>query len=403
MGIKSMNDIILYGAFDRHNYGDLLFPLVMERMLSQKFPNKKVVVAGLIDSDLSEFYALKTDSIKKAMRESRKDVSIILAGGDVVACDWLSAYSYLLSDFSFSIFQRIFARYIPKATEGVIKKIIGLKSEGPFDLTAKDLTEDMKLIYNSVGATGVSSIEGESAITLANTLNNADYVTVRDEFSREHIERIGSNVSDVYPDSATVMSSVFSNDEINKKTSSIVESLITELKGNYLVFQISSAHCAGLEAEFAQNLTAIANEHDLTIVFIAIGNAAGHSDSQGIERIKQHLDNNIKVKQYLSGGVFDLMNIIKNSQCYCGTSLHGLITSMAFHIPRVGLLPKLRKQRNYMATWDLPTMPSGILPGELSKAVSQAMAVPKLALKEKEEFLTKRYLENFDKICQLIR
>lgn len=397
-----MNDIVLYGAFDRHNYGDLLFPLVMERILSNKLPNKKIVVAGLIDSDLSEFYALPTVSIKRAMKESNKDVTIILAGGDVIACDWLSAYSYLLSDFSFSIFQRIFERFLPRVTERLIKRIIGLKSDGPFDLTSKDLTEDMKLIYNSVGATGVSSIEGESAIILAKALNNADYVTVRDEFSREHIERIGGNVNDIYPDSATVMSSVFTEDEINKKTSSEAKLLISELKDNYLVFQISSAHCAGLEVEFAYNLTAIANEHDLTIVFIAIGNAAGHSDSQGIERIKQHLGENIKVKEYLSGGVFDLMNIIKNSKCYCGTSLHGLITSMAFHVPRVGLLPKLRKQRNYMATWDLPEMPSGVLPGELSKAVSQAMAVPKSELKEKEEFLTKRYLENFEKISLLI-
>jgi hypothetical protein len=37
-----MNDVVLYGAFDRHNYGDLLFPLVMERMLSERFPEKKL-------------------------------------------------------------------------------------------------------------------------------------------------------------------------------------------------------------------------------------------------------------------------------------------------------------------------------------------------------------------------
>jgi polysaccharide pyruvyl transferase WcaK-like protein len=393
-----MNDIVLYGAFDRHNYGDLLFPLVMERMLSQKFPNKKIVVAGLIDSDLSEFNALPTTSIKKALKESNKDVAIILAGGDVVACDWLSAYSYLLSDFSFSIFQRIFARFIPGITEKVIKKIIGLKSDNPFDLTSKDLSAEMKLIYNSVGATGVSNIHGDAALNLSAALNNADYVTVRDEFSREHINRIGGNVNDIFPDSATVMSSVFTEKEINNKTGSEATSLISKLKGEYIVFQISSAHSTGLEAEFAKNLTAVANEHDLTVVFLAIGNAAGHSDSVGIERIKLHLGEGIKVAQYLSGGVFDVMNIIKNSQCYCGTSLHGLITSMAFHVPRVGLLPKLRKQRNYMATWDLPAMPSGVLPNDLSKAINQAMTIPKDELIEKEQYLTTKYLENFDEI-----
>jgi len=397
-----MNDIILYGAFDRHNYGDLLFPLVMERLLSEKFPKKKIVVAGLIESDLSQFNALPTHSIKKALNESNKDVAIILAGGDVVACDWLSAYSYLLPDFLFPVFERAFVRFILGITEMLIKNIIGLKSPTPFDLTSVDLGKEMKLIYNSVGATSVSNIHGDAALRLSAALNEADYVTVRDKFGREHVERIGSKVSDIYPDSATVMSSVYSAEEINKKTGNAAASLITKLNGNYLVFQISSAHCRGFEAEFAKNLTSIANEYNLTIVFIAIGNAAGHSDSAGIERIKGYLGQNIKVEQYLNGGVFDLMNIIKNSQCYCGTSLHGLITSMAFHVPRVGLMPTHRKQINYMATWDLPAMPSGVLPNELSKAINQAMAITKEELVDKEQHLTSKYLENFDKICTLL-
>jgi hypothetical protein len=394
-----MNDIILYGAFDRHNYGDLLFPLVMERMFSQKFPEKKIVVAGLIDSDLSEFNALPTISIKKAMKESKNDVAIILAGGDVIACSWHAAYSYLLSDISFFIFHRAFCRFIPRTTIKIIKTVIGLKSDSPFDLGSKDLKDGMKLIYNSVGATEVSNSHGAAAIVLATTINNADYVTVRDEFSREHIERIGGYVNDVYPDSATVMSTVFTEEEINTKTGDYATSLIRKLEGKYLVFQISSTHSAGVEVEFAKYLTEVANEHDLTVVFIAIGNAAGHSDSHGIEKIKRHLGENIKVAQYLDGGVFDLMNLIKNSQCYCGTSLHGLITCMAFHVARVALLPQLRKQRNYMKTWDLAAMPSGILPNELSKAINQAMAISKDELVEKENYLTSKYLENFNKIC----
>tara|TARA_B110000211_G_C14085065_1_gene556312 strand:- start:1973 stop:3169 length:1197 start_codon:yes stop_codon:yes gene_type:complete len=398
-----MNDVVLYGAFDRHNYGDLLFPLVMERMLSERFPEKNIVIAGLIDSDLTEFNALPTISIKKALKQSKQDATIILAGGDVVSCDWLSAYSYLLSDFSFSIFQRIFARFIPNLTENVIKKIIGLKSDNPFDLTSKDLTSRMKLVYNSAGATAVSNLNGEPAKALSLALNEADYVTVRDDFSCEHIKGIGGKVDDIYPDSATVMSTIFSEKEINDKTGDKAKALISTLKDKYVVFQISSAHSAELEEEFAKNLTTIANEHDLTIVFIAIGNAAGHSDSHGIEKIKRHLDSNIKVAEYLDGGVFDVMNIIKNSQCYCGTSLHGLITSMAFHVPRVGLLPKLRKQRNYMATWDLPEMPSGVLPKELSGAINIGMATPKEELVEKERNLTCKYMNNFEKITAFIK
>jgi len=96
---------------------------------------------------------------------------------------------------------------------------------------------------------------------------------------------------------------IFTEEEINVKTGNEAASLISKLKGKYIVFQISSAHRAGLEAEFARNLTEIAHEHDLTVVFIAFGNAAGYSESASIEIIKLNLGDNIKVAQYLSGGV----------------------------------------------------------------------------------------------------
>jgi polysaccharide pyruvyl transferase WcaK-like protein len=399
-----MNDIILYGAFDRHNYGDLLFPLVMERILSQKFPSKIIVVAGLIDSDLSVFNALPTYSIKKAIKESKSEACIILAGGDVVNCDWLSAYSYLLSDFSFLIFERVLARYLPTFTEKLIKRRFGLKSHAPFNLTQGDLKSGMKVIYNSVGATSLSNIGKESALNILKALDFAQHLSVRDEFAIEQINRIGGNVekSILYPDSATIMSSIFSNEEINKKSDQKVITLIDRFKGRYLVFQISSTRSNGIEVKLAESLSKIANEHNLAIIFIAIGNAAGHSDRHSVQKIKNNLNTNVEVAEYLDGGVFDIMNIIKNSKCFCGTSLHGLITSMSFHVPRVGLLPQLVKQRNYMATWDLPKMPSGVLPDELLKAVNQAMSHTRTELCEKEQFLTAKYLENFDKICLLL-
>ena len=130
----SMNDIILYGAFDRHNYGDLLFPLIMERVINEYFPNKKVVVAGLIDSDLSEYGARQTTAINKALKSSKLDAAIILAGGDVVACDWQSAYGYLLPTVFFPIYERIACYYFPKFTNYLVSRLAGLTSELPFNL-----------------------------------------------------------------------------------------------------------------------------------------------------------------------------------------------------------------------------------------------------------------------------
>ena len=44
-------------------------------------------------------------------------------------------------------------------------------------------------------------------------------------------------------------------------------------------------------------------------------------------------------------------------------------------------------------------MPSGVLPSELSNAINKAMVIPKEELVEKEQHLTAKYMDNFDKIC----
>lgn len=391
-----MHDIILYGAFDRHNYGDLLFPLIMERVIAKQFPEKKVLVAGLIDSDLSQFGAPKTVAIKKALKKSKPNATIILAGGDVIACDWQSAYGYLLPTAIFPFYERIGCYYFPKITDYIISHLAGLTSALPFNLNREDAGNGRTVIYNSVGATGVSRVtKDEDIAALGKVMNEAGFVSIRDTFSQEQLVRIGYKNPSLAPDSATVMSSYISVDEMTKKSAATTLTMIEKCNKGYLVFQISQAHVRGKEQAFAEQLSRISKETGLPIVFIAIGNAAGHNDTVGINKVVSLLDSEVTFDCYVAGNIFDLMNIIRNASCYCGTSLHGLITSMSFAIPRVGLLPTLRKQVNYMKTWDLEHMPRGIEPGQLAESVNVAMAIPKNELTALGQQLTETYMDSF--------
>ncbi len=391
-----MNDIILYGAFDRHNYGDLLFPLIMERVIRAQFPNKSIVIAGLISSDLSEYGAPKTVAISKALSVSKPNAIVILAGGDVVACDWQSAYGYLLPTVFFPIYERIACYYFPKITDYIISRIAGLTSSLPFNLNQSDLGEVRKVIYNSVGATGVSGVTSRNEmLSLTKTLNKANFVSVRDIFSQTQLNRVGYSSSQLAPDSATVMSAYISLEELERKSSWETKNIIEQYIEGYIVFQISQAHVRGKEEAFAQALSELSLELQLPIVLIAIGNAAGHNDIVGIQKVASMLTAGVIYDTYLDGNIFDLMNIIRNASCYCGTSLHGLITSMSFSVPRVALLPTLRKQINYMETWDLPHMPRGVNPDELTSAVTVAMATSDKVLNALSIKLTNAYMENF--------
>lgn len=391
-----MNDIILYGAFDRHNYGDLLFPLIMERVINDQFPEKKVLIAGLINSDLSSYGAKETITIKKALKISKNDATLILAGGDVVACDWQSAYGYLLPKSLFPLYERIACYYFPKFTQYLTSRLVGLTSDLPFNLSRNDIGTSRKVIYNSVGATGVSNVTKERDIyALYKLMNETDFVSVRDKFSQYQLERVGCSTPKLAPDSATIMSSYITIDELEQKSSFATKNLIeTHIEG-YIVFQISQGHVRGKEKAFAEALSQTSKAFNLPIVFIAIGNAAGHNDVIGINKVASLLASDIPYSTYLEGNIFDLMIIIRNSSCYCGSSLHGLITSMSFGVPRVALLPTLRKQINYMKTWDLPHMPSGVLPENLSASVGIAMATPTKDLKQLGQHLTDTYMENF--------
>ena len=200
-----------------------------------------------------------------------------------------------------------------------------------------------KVIYNSVGATGVSGVTSRNEmLSLTKTLNKANFVSVRDIFSQTQLNRVGYSSSQLAPDSATVMSAYISLEELERKSSWETKNIIEQYIEGYIVFQISQAHVRGKEEAFAQALSELSLELQLPIVLIAIGNAAGHNDIVGIQKVASMLTAGVIYDTYLDGNIFDLMNIIRNASCYCGTSLHGLITSMSFSVPRVALLPTLR-------------------------------------------------------------
>lgn len=226
-------------------------------------------------------------------------------------------------------------------------------------------------------------------------MNETHFVSVRDLFSQAQLERIGCSSPQLAPDSATVMSSYISIDELEQKSSNSTKNLIETYVNGYIVFQISQGHVRGKEEAFAMALSKTSKAFNLPIVFIAIGNAAGHNDAAGVHKVSSLLASGTTYSTYLEGNIFDLMNIIRNASCYCGSSLHGLITSMSFSVPRVALLPTLRKQINYMNTWDLPHMPKGVMPEGLSEAVGIAMTTPNKDLKLLGRKLTDTYMNSF--------
>ena len=81
---------VLFGAFDRHNFGDLLFPHLMTALL----PGQSFEFAGLVERDLQAFGGHRVSAL--AARQDPRPAHLIHVGGELLTCSaWQAAVMLL--------------------------------------------------------------------------------------------------------------------------------------------------------------------------------------------------------------------------------------------------------------------------------------------------------------------
>ena len=85
--------VLLFGAFDRHNFGDLLFPHIAAALL----PGRRLIFAGLAARDLAAYGGHRVEALAKLATEwGERPVDIIHVGGEILTCDaWQAAVMLL--------------------------------------------------------------------------------------------------------------------------------------------------------------------------------------------------------------------------------------------------------------------------------------------------------------------
>ncbi|MCZ7654721.1 MAG: hypothetical protein M5R42_11245 [Rhodocyclaceae bacterium] len=83
--------VILFGACDRHNLGDLLLPHIVAKLLEPR----EVIVAGLAARDLTPCGGHRVRAIGEVLREF-PGAPVIHAGGELLCCDAWEAAVMLL-------------------------------------------------------------------------------------------------------------------------------------------------------------------------------------------------------------------------------------------------------------------------------------------------------------------
>lgn len=343
------SNILIVGAFDRFNYGDLLFPLVIEAQLNTYGQPFDVSFFGIVKSDLSALGGKPTEDIGAFYRrcnEGREHTSVIVAGGEAVAVTWSS----LLLALS-SMFKRThrFHHRINKVFDlnAFAKRVLHGQTDLPFVFTRSDFRGVDNVVFNSLGGSELDPVIFDRYPGLRDKLRHVDYFAVRDEATQRNLTVQGVQTS-LYPDSAILMSKFYPGSILAERVSPPVGQYATEKRGAYLFFQIKNNHAKNNELRIAQQLDAIVEQHpDIHLCFCPIGKALNHDDHLAIHRIAPLLKHPFTVFEEVT--IWDIMCLIAHARMYMGTSLHGAITAMSYAVPYVGVVvPKLN---SYLQTW----------------------------------------------------
>lgn len=330
-------NVIAYGAYDRHNYGDLLFAIVLKRYLEAD-GRFEVLIAATKKSNLSSYGALPTVPLKKALDATRHQpkTMLIVAGGECLTAQWESIIGYLAPQ---AIYYPIKASPFligHKAFIRLSRMFTRIPSDVPLVLGERDLP-GYKVMYNSVGGNEISRKKPLIHAAIKRNLQDCTYVSVRDRETSAELDKLGIE-HNLVPDSAILIADIFT-------------AQADAAEPGHIVFHISDHHAKRRIEAIAQQLTELNVNTGLKIALLTIGKAPGHSDDEPLDKLQSLLGAE-RAYRVDSGKIEDIIRCIATSKLYCGTSLHGAITALAYSVPQIALLPqRVIKLSAFLETW----------------------------------------------------
>lgn len=382
------NATILFGAFDRHNLGDLLFPHIVSALL----PNIPVIHAGLTNRDMRLFGGHLIADIAELMRERDEPIDLVHVGGEILTCEAEEARSMLLLPTTRAIDARGTNEFFGPAPYVASKMLF--RTPGIF-------------AFNSIGGVALDHASAPLRDSVITSLKQADSVTVRDRYTQAALARHGI-AAPLAPDSGVMTATLFGDRISQHRQAGEVARMSRAFPTGFLALQFSAdfADDASLST-LAKQCDALAASTGLGVVLFRAGAAPLHDNLDLYHLVQQRMENVTRAALFESLDIWDICALIAASRGYLGSSLHGRIVALAFGLPRVTLAfdadMKPSKHRGFIDAWEDPAMPGIVPPEQSAAALLEAMTIDRSRSERQAALLVERYRADGTKWCDMIR
>lgn len=391
MNLRARSSPVLFGAFDRHNFGDLLFPHLLTALL----PGRVFRIAGLAARDLRVFGGHRVSPLVNAA--AAPPAYLIHAGGELLTCTAYEAAVMLLDPAEAAA---AIARYDsdPDAATHWAARQLGTARRVPYVAGRDAVAPSGRLIFNAVGGVEWAHLPAAARAESARALRQADWVSVRDHLTQSALRAEGVDAP-LCPDPAVMVADCFGDAIRRHRQQGEVKSLLDAFPQGYLACQFSGdfGDDASLDA-LAQGLSRVLAGTGLGLALFRAGAAPWHDDATLYAALGQRLPHGA-VRCFPSLHLWDICALIAASRGVVCSSLHGRIVALAYGLPRVSLAPpqqggRADKRAAFAETWEPESVPRSVAISQVEAATLRALALPDGVLQDNAAQLRARYRES---------
>jgi hypothetical protein len=382
--------LILFGAFDRHNFGDMLFAHVAGHWAGA---NWAPVCAGLAARDLRRHGGHGVEALRDVLRTAGAAAPILHVGGELLTCGAWEAAVMLLPPAQA---QKEAARFAaaPDQSMAWARSMLAAGGHAPY-LFAASKQPWRKILFTGVGGAAFQAMDGAMRSEVLDKLRGAVHLSVRERRTQAQLAAAGVRAM-LVPDPAVMVAAYFDQVIARHRLHAELAALRQAFPAGYIAFQCSTEFGAepALKAIAAQ-LDRLAASTGWGIICFRAGAAPWHDRLDVYARLAARLSRNA-VRIFTGLNVWEICALIAGSRAYCGSSLHGRIVAMAYALPRINILaprqlPELSKQAAYAAAWEIEGMPGAVGVADLARAMLEALATDQPKLREHAANLVAQY------------
>jgi hypothetical protein len=345
--------ILLVGAYERDNFGDLLYLLVTERYLA----GADVVASAPFSADMTALLDREVLGYAPLLRSESFD-AIWTVGGQVGAIDLRRAYRMSAPAHAYRRYRR---RPRPWQERSLHRAAGGTSPLSPYIPSPLEFPRNAGAVrvVNSAGLSGIGGVEPVRRAKLLALLRGQTAIAVRDRPSSALLAAHGIEHR-LEPDAVHALGALVPSRR--------------DPRSDIAIVQVSSAILRRLDhGAVAAAIAASPRLRALRIRLLLAGTATGHDSMTDCELLASHvrrLAPRLDVEIIGARRPLALVDEIRRARVVVGSSLHVRIAASAYGVPRVSL--RRSKPTRYARTWD-PDMPYDVSLPALDAAVGAAM------------------------------